>query len=311
MHGGGKEDRRQQEEDPLKKTQMLQPKIAELKKAVRKIKKHAMKMEDEWMFDTCYAPGNRLKEAAIENRQAAIKGLPCIDDKDAEAVMRLLIALRGINSKKQVEAWREGGLKVAPQKLRLQKMAVGWSKAVTFGEDWISEVEGKSDQPTLNQGILGKEMPLTSILCPKCGAGQDPKGMRLITPAGFSNVKCSLCKGISPSSIWKCRCRIPWIKCPRHEHVPSQSAAKPNGRIRRSRTGKSFDKRGRDVPLPIKRISKSKCEHPALHVQHNRTYSQCYLNDAEIKAAVSKIRLEPGSRLAAKFPHLVKAAAPT
>ena len=84
---------------------------------------------------------NRLKEAAIENRQAAIKGMPCLDDKDAEAVMRLLIALRGINSKKQVEAWREGVLKVSPSKLRLQKMAAGWSKAVTLGEDWVSEVE--------------------------------------------------------------------------------------------------------------------------------------------------------------------------
>ena len=56
VHGGGKEDRRQQEEDPLKKTQMLQPKIAELKNVVRKIKKHAVKTEDEWMLDTCHAP---------------------------------------------------------------------------------------------------------------------------------------------------------------------------------------------------------------------------------------------------------------
>ena len=157
---------------------------------------------------------NRLKDAAIENRQAAMKGMPCLDDKDAEAVMRLLIALRGINSKKQVEAWKEGGLKVAPQKLRLQKMAAGWSKAVTLGEDWIGEVEGKNVEPSLNQGILEKQMPLTSIICPKCSVGQDPKGMRLITSVGFSNVMCRTCKGISPSSIWKCRCRIPWIKCP-------------------------------------------------------------------------------------------------
>ena len=154
-------------------------------------------------------------------------------------------------------------------------------------------------------------MTLASITGPKCGDGQDPKGMRLITSAGFSNVRCSHCEEVSSSSIWKCRCRIPWIKCPRHEHVPNQSAAKPNGRIHRSRTGKCFDKRGRDVPVPIKRISKSKFEHPALHVQHNRMSSQCYFNDVEIKSAVSKIRLEPGSRLAAKFPHLVKAAAPT
>ena len=178
-------------------------------------------------------------------------------------------------------------------------MAAGWSKAVTLGEDWVGEVEGKSAEHSLNQGSFEKQMPLASIACPNCGAGQDPKGMRLITSVGFSNVMCKACKGISLSSIWKCRCRVPWIKCPRHEHVPNQSAAKPNGRIQRSRTGKSFDKRGRDVPVPIKRTSKSKYEHPVLHVQHNRT------------SAVPRIRLEPGSRLAAKFPHVVKAAAPT
>ena len=223
--------------------------------------------------------------------------------------MRLLIALRGINSKKQVEAWREGGLKVVPQRLRLQKMAAGWSKAVTFGEDWIGENE-KSAEPSLSQAILEKEMPLTSISCPKCEASQDPKGMRLITAAGFSNIMCSLCKWVSPSSIWKCRCRIPWIKCHRHVQVPSKIAAKPKGRIHRSRMGKSFDKRGRDVQIPIKRMRKSKFEHPTLHVQHNKTCSQ-FFSDLEIKAAVSKIKLEPGSSLVAKFPHLVKAAAPT
>ena len=87
---------------------MLQPTIAEFKKAVRKIKKHAVKKEDEWMFDTCYVPKNRLKDAAIKNRQVAIQGMPCLDDKDAEAVMRLMIALRGINSKKEIEEWKEG-----------------------------------------------------------------------------------------------------------------------------------------------------------------------------------------------------------
>ena len=182
-------------------------------------------------------------------------------------------------------------------------MAAGRSKAVTIGEDWIGECEG------LQQMTFTQQMPLTSIICPKCGNGQNPKGMKLITSAGFSNVRCSQCKEVSQSSIWNCRCRIPWIKCPRHEHKVTTNAAKPNGRIQRNRTGKSFDKRGRDVPVPIKRICKSKCERK--HVQHNSTSPRNLFTDFEVKSAVSKIRLEPGSRLAAKFPHLVKAAAPT
>ena len=228
IHGGGEEDRKRHEDYPLRKPLLLQNHLAEFKKAVRKIKKHAAKSEDEWMLETCYTPKNRLQDAAIENRQAAIKGLPCLEEKDAKDVMRMMMALRGINGKKQVDAWREGCLKVTPQKLRLQKMAAGWSKAMTIEKKWIGpetgQQSGGSDQgSTLEQdhGNLEKEMPMTNIFCPRCGASQDPKGMRLVTTSGFSNVMCKICNGTFLSSVWRCRCRIPWIKCPRHVHIPS------------------------------------------------------------------------------------------
>ena len=136
-------------------------------------------------------------------------------------------------------------------------MAAGWSKAITYGEDWIGEAAKTNEESMTSRGIFEKQLALTSIMCPRCGEGQDPKGMRLITSAGLLNVRCSRCKGTSPSSIWKCRCRIHWIKCPRHEHVPNQTPARQTDRIHRSRTGKSFDIRGRDVPDQFNELVKA------------------------------------------------------
>lgn len=308
---GRRKEKRMMEGDPLRKIPMLQHQIAEFKKAVRKVKRFSTKPEDEWTFETCYANGNRLKDAAIENRQAAIKGLPFLGEGDAEDVMRMMLALRGVSSKKQMEAWQQGSLKVVPQRIRMQKMAAGWTKAMSSKENWIEADEERQVAKRQNLGAFEKEMPLTSITCPKCSSSQSPKGMRLLTKAGFSNILCRGCNAVTTSSIWKCRCRIPWIKCPRHEHV-STNVLKPNGRrIHKSRMGKGCDARGKDVPFPMIRIRKGKNEKPTLHAQHSRSHSQFYFNHDEIRTAVSKLSFKPGSRLAAKFPHLVQAAAPT
>ena len=82
----------------------MQMQIATFKETVRKIKKRSAKEEGEWRFGACDVPKNRLKGAAVENRQAAIKGLPCLNEDDAEKVMRMVLALRGINRKNQIDA---------------------------------------------------------------------------------------------------------------------------------------------------------------------------------------------------------------
>ena len=102
---------------------MLQTQIAGFKKAVRKIKKHTVKESQEVIIEASYVAKHRLKDAAIENRQAAIKGLPKIEDEDAEKIMKVIQAMRGISKKKQIEMWKEGDLKVMPQKLRTRGTA--------------------------------------------------------------------------------------------------------------------------------------------------------------------------------------------
>ena len=82
----------------VKGSPMLQKQIADFKNPVRK-KKHTMKERQEWIIETSYVAKHRLKDAAIENRQSAIKGLPEIEDEDAEKIMKLILAMRGYNQK--------------------------------------------------------------------------------------------------------------------------------------------------------------------------------------------------------------------
>ena len=291
--------------------------------------------------------------AAIENKQAAIKGIPCIADEEASSITRMVLALRGINGKKQIEAWERGELRAVPQKLKLQSLATGWQKATPMKEDWIAEKckekEEEEEQKDKTKRVrqvhtargqvkrrimkktpeanvlhqqqqqhekfaqeehakivevsLKRELPLKSIACPRCNVQQDPARMKLITQAGFSNIQCRACGDVTSSSQWRCRCRCLWMKCHIHIHR-QQKPIKQDGMKKSHMKRKSkFDQRGVDEPIPIRRDLKVKATHS------NPIYVN--LNSHSIQSAMSRPRLKPGSRLAARFPHLVQAASPT
>jgi len=54
-------------------TKPLQNEITKFKKQVRKINTHCIQEDREWLFQTCYARGNRLKAAAVSNKHAAVQ----------------------------------------------------------------------------------------------------------------------------------------------------------------------------------------------------------------------------------------------
>ena len=66
---------------------------------MRKIKKYAMKENQEWLVETSYIPKNRLRGAAVENKQAAIRGLPNVDEEGAMKIMKVIMATSGISRK--------------------------------------------------------------------------------------------------------------------------------------------------------------------------------------------------------------------
>ena len=54
----------------------------------------------------------RLKAVAVEGRIPAIRGMPVLDEEDAEMIVRAIMAMRGADKKKHEEARRGGNLKL-------------------------------------------------------------------------------------------------------------------------------------------------------------------------------------------------------
>ena len=264
-----------------------------------------------------------MKQAAVENKQAAVKGLPCIDEEDAVTIMRMILALRGVNRKKQIDAWLQGGLHIIPQRLKLQSMATGWNKvAITppheqrsgqtpSGPSEVVQESPEADEVIEVRESLKNELQLKSIACPKCGKQQDPMGLKLVTKAGFSNLQCKACGQKTLSSLWRCRCQKLWTKCDIHVHGQGCTNMNSKNASPKIRKGSKVDYRGGDAPIPIRRVLRARMSTAKSHDEHRNIVSQPFFTPTEIDTAVRKIRLVRGSKLAAKFPHLVQAAAPT
>ena len=257
IHGGSGEEEARKKLDPLNTPPMLQGQIAEFKKAVRKAKKFTISLEQEWHFERCQIMRNRLSDAAIDNRQAAVKGMPIISQKDAQGIMRTLLALRGADSKRNIDAWEQGKLTVMQGSLKLQGVAQKWRSRVEQSEVWISEKQFAEEtirelEPDASESTREAELEMMSIDASKAdGGGNTPVGQplqmgeirccrcyttrklgntKLFTNTGFSSIKCPSkhCGTAVISDKWFCRCLIRWAKCPRHVHIASAGKIKEN-----------------------------------------------------------------------------------
>ena len=104
--------------------------MAAFKKQVRKVNTYAVPEEQVWHLETSYAMRNRLAAAGITNRQAAVWGCPHINKEDAEKIMATILALRGYDKKKHVEAWKQGELRTIPKDFKWQGTSQKWRTAV-------------------------------------------------------------------------------------------------------------------------------------------------------------------------------------
>ena len=68
--------------------------IAKFKADVRKLKLYCCEIDDEGILETCKSPQNRLKEVAIMNEHAAIRGMPKIIKKDATDIVTHILAIK-------------------------------------------------------------------------------------------------------------------------------------------------------------------------------------------------------------------------
>ena len=55
IHGGNADEEEERSKDVLNKPPLLQKQLADFKKAVRKVKKHTIPEENEWVFETSYS----------------------------------------------------------------------------------------------------------------------------------------------------------------------------------------------------------------------------------------------------------------
>ena len=63
-------------------------------------------------------------------------------------MMQVVLALRGINKKKQLEAWEQGSLNIKPADLSLQGTTQRWDKAI----DRASTHHGEAPQVAATPG---------------------------------------------------------------------------------------------------------------------------------------------------------------
>ena len=116
-------------------------------------------------------------------------------------------------------------------------------------------------------------MRLKEIRCPICDRPQPVGDAKLRTKTGgFSKFRCkaSTCEAVVTSSLWKCRCGIPWIKCPRH--ILSQViCANKRSRAGPATKAQRLATHGVDKPLPVMKpavISETSCSEIELSLIH-------------------------------------------
>ena len=93
-HGGNKDEDEKNEKDPLRRPDQMKKQLAEFKHLMRKIARHAVSEEDDWHFQTCMKRATRLRAVAVEGRIPAIRGMPVVEEEDAEMIVKAILAMR-------------------------------------------------------------------------------------------------------------------------------------------------------------------------------------------------------------------------
>ena len=115
----------------MTKTVSLQTAIKLFERRARNIALHCVAKQDEWHFQTCQATGNRLEELAISNRHAATRGMPQISGHDAKRVTTAILAMRGVNQKKQKLIHQDDSLGLQRRPLAYTGLSRAWLKHFT------------------------------------------------------------------------------------------------------------------------------------------------------------------------------------
>ena len=146
------------------------------------------------------------------------------------------------------------------------------------GEDWT-----KHAAPHVKD--LEPEEVLKKLICPECGAKNDASRFKLKQRSNISNLKCTTCMKVNSSKCWSCTCGVRWLKCRTHVKRCVEDGDKSSKSMTRK-----IDERGIDQPFPKRR----------------KGGEQIVLDRTQRPPGHGQVVLNPGTKLAIKFPHLVR-----
>ena len=187
-----------------------------------------------------------------------------------------------MNSRKNREKFQKGILTSKNKSFSYKRIFRCNDTKVLVKDDWTCE-------PThpISKTL---EIPMQTLCCPMCHADFPIKTLKIKQGTHFSNLRCKVCAEMHASKMWKCECEVPWIKC--RTHILERKELK-RPMVHKSRRHSSHEF-GHDQPSP---------KRTAIDIGNRPMHLPCEPG--------RPIRLEPGSKLAAKFPHLVKDITPT
>ena len=241
---------------------------------------------DEEHLATSYSQVNRLKPLGIDNKHAAIKGMPVLNDNEARMLTQAILAMRGVNQKKHKEQHEEGNLKLQIRTMAYKGTETAWMRCLDLGEkeNWIQE-SALPDGPMQNKQIL------RHISCPKCAKEKNVERYKVYGKVGFSRIKCMRCQIITTAQEWRCGCNLSWPKCEVHTlktlmHAYRSCKVTP-GRVKVIKGNKKTLK-GQDAAYPQRRCQGT----------------QVALSSNEQSLTANRTMLKAGSLLAKRFPEV-------
>jgi hypothetical protein len=124
--------------DPLANTKPLASDVAKFKSMTRMIATQCIDEGEEWILSTSYARANRLKEAAVSNKHAAIQGMPKVPQEEAEQIMKAILRMKGAYTKKHREAHEQERMRMHSKPLTFRGAAKVWATDMAKNEDWTN-----------------------------------------------------------------------------------------------------------------------------------------------------------------------------
>ena len=124
----------------------------------RKIGRYAVDEEEEWQLQTEYGRMPRLRNLAVEGRKPAMRGM------HAEAIVKAVLAMRGVNQRMKKQSHQDGHLKLHGRPLAYNGLSRAWLRncsMATEADDWTKIPKHEEDRDE-------RVTPLSQVRCPAC-----------------------------------------------------------------------------------------------------------------------------------------------